>query len=433
MKDWISGKNKVIVRGEGFSLIDCKGMKYVDGIASMWCNVWGHSTNTIIERMVLQLRTLPHSTLFGLSNAPAIHLAKRLVEIAPGMQKIFYSDNGSTAIEVSMKMALQYWYNKGQFLKNRFVSIDNGYHGDTFGAMSLGYIERFFHPYKPLLRSVLKIPGPISLKNEPEREKKRMEYCIDQTEKILHKYSKKVCALVMESGAQIAGGVILYPKGYQEKMSNLCKKYDVLLILDEIATGFGRLGNMIEYSYQKSAPDIVCFGKALTAGYFPLAVTAATQEIFEAFLGKYLDNKQLYHGHTFTGNPVGCAAAIANLELYKRKNLISRVNRNANYMAKRLDEFQSLAVVREIRHKGLLAAIELKCKGEALMRLKNRGMVNYYIAEECLKNGLFTRMLGNLVLIIPPLAIDRPNLEKILNVLLSVLKKLDSFIRAANS
>jgi adenosylmethionine-8-amino-7-oxononanoate aminotransferase len=260
-----------------------------------------------------------------------------------------------------------------------------------------------------------------------------MEYCIDQTEKILHKYSKKVCALVMESGAQIAGGVILYPKGYQEKMSNLCKKYDVLLILDEIATGFGRLGNMIEYSYQKSAPDIVCFGKALTAGYFPLAVTAATQEIFEAFLGKYLDNKQLYHGHTFTGNPVGCAAAIANLELYKRKNLISRVNRNANYMAKRLDEFQSLAVVREIRHKGLLAAIELKCKGEAIMRLKNRGMVNYYIAEECLKNGLFTRMLGNLVLIIPPLAIDRPNLEKILNVLLSVLKKLDSFIRAANS
>jgi adenosylmethionine-8-amino-7-oxononanoate aminotransferase len=433
MKDWMSGNNKVIVRGEGFSLIDCKGMNYVDGNASMWCNVWGHSTNEIIERMIVQLRTLPHSTLFGLGNAPSIHLAKRLVEIAPGMQKIFYSDNGSTAIEVSMKMALQYWHNKGKVLKTRFVSIDNGYHGDTVGAMSLGHVENFFHAYKPLLRSALKVPSPLSQKKGPEREKQQMEYCIDQTEKILQKYSPKICALVMESGAQIAGGVIVYPKGYQEKISKLCDRYDVLLILDEIATGFGRLGNMIEYSYQKSNPDIVCFGKALTAGYFPLAVTAATQEIFEPFLGEYFDNNQLHHGHTFTGNPVGCAAALANLELYKRKDLISKINRNANYLAKRLKEFQSLAIVGDIRHKGLLAAIDLKWKGEALRRIKNRGIVSYYIAEECFKSGLFTRMLGNIVLVIPPLAIDRPNLEKILNVLLSTLEKIDRFIRAANA
>jgi adenosylmethionine---8-amino-7-oxononanoate aminotransferase len=425
MGDWAKWENRVIVRGDGFYLVDSEGNRYLDGIASMWCNVWGHGRNEVVEAMREQLHDLQHSTLFGLANSPSVRLAEQLVKMAKGMDRVFYTDNGSTAIEAAMKMALQYWRNRGRQEKSEFVSLERGYHGDTVGAMSVGYIENFFGAYKPLIKKVRRVPSPLLHGSRFENESDLVEWCLDMTEKTLKKHGGRIAGLVMESGAQIAGGVVIYPKGHQQKIAALCRKYDVLLILDEIATGFGRLGSTIEYIAQKSQPDIVCFGKALTAGYFPLAVTLATGKIFDKFLGEYSENKQFYHGHTFTGHPVGCAAALANIELYEKRNLMQQINANAKYIQSRLREFEKSPIVADIRHKGLLAGIELAKKGKPILTLKNKERVNYFIMRESLKAGVFLRPLGNIMMVIPPLAIDRENLEKILDVQLEILGKIE--------
>lgn len=425
MSDWRKWSNRVIVKGEGFCLIDSEGRKYFDGIASMWCNVWGHSKNKVVEAMREQLKNLQHSTLFGLASSPSAQLAEKLVGLARGMDRVFYTDNGSTAIEAAMKMALQYWRNKGRSTKIEFIALDYAYHGDTIGAMSVGYIQNFFGAYKPLLTKVRRAPSPLLHGSRFENEKDLVEWCLEKTEKLLKKRGDRSAALIMESGAQIAGGAIIYPAGYQRKIAKLCRDYDMLLVLDEIATGFGRLGNMIEYLAQRSQPDIVCFGKALTAGYFPLAVTLTTDRIFNAFLGKYSDNVHLYHGHTFTGHPVGCAAALTNIELYEKRNLIQQINANAKYIATRLREFARSPIVTDIRHKGLLAGIELARNNKPIVMLKNKERINYFIMQESLKMGVHLRPLGNIMIVIPPLAIGRRDLGKLLDVQLEIVRKVE--------
>jgi adenosylmethionine---8-amino-7-oxononanoate aminotransferase len=433
MKDWIQqNNNKVIVKGEGFYLVDVDGNKYLDGIASMWCNVWGHGQNAITDAMVEQIRTLQHSTLFGLGNEPSVLLAEKLLKISKGMDRVFYTDNGSTAIEVAIKMALQYYANIGKPEKNRFISIENGYHGDTVATMSVGYIKKYFGAYKALLTPVFRAPSPLfknsKIKREDDIRKKSSDFvdgCIENTENILKKNSKKCCALVMESGAQIAGGVIIYPPDYQKRIANLCQKYDVLLILDEIATGFGRLGNMIEYIAQNSTPDIVCFGKALTAGYFPLAVTLATNKIYESFLGEYSENKQFYHGHTFTGNPIGCATALANIKEYQRQNLVNQIRKNSKHISMRLKEIKSSSIVSDIRHKGLLTGIELEKNGKPIEVLKDNQRLNYFVMAESLKMGVFLRSLGNILMFIPPLATKQQDLDKIIDVQFKLIKMIE--------
>jgi len=438
MKDWDQNNdNKVIVKGDGFYLIDSEGNKYLDGIASMWCNVWGHGQNNVTEAMITQIRNIQHSTLFGLANEPSINLAEKLLKIAKGMDRVFYSDNGSTAIEVAMKMALKYYTNIGKPKKNRFISIENGYHGDTVAAMSVGYIRKYFGAYKPLLAPVYRAPSPLFKNNNNNKNNLKdsgdknssadfVNDCIEKTEYILKKYNTECCALVMESGAQIAGGVIIYPQDYQKKIAELCQKYDVLLILDEIATGFGRLGNMVEYISQGSPPDIVCFGKALTAGYFPLAVTLTTKKIFESFLGDYSENKQFYHGHTFTGNPIGCATAIANIEAYQRQNLIQQIRENGKHISNRLKELDSFNIIADIRHKGLLTGIELEKGGKPVEILKDNQRLNYFVMKESLKMGVFLRPLGNILMFIPPLAINKKDLDKIIDVQFELIKMIES-------
>jgi adenosylmethionine-8-amino-7-oxononanoate aminotransferase len=337
-------------------------------------------------------------------------------------------------------MALQYYTNIGKPERNRFISIENGYHGDTVAAMSVGYIKKYFGAYKPLLTSVLKAPSPINKKrkNPNKKEERRsienrqddfIENCIEKTEIIIKKNSKRCCALIMESGAQIAGGVIIYPQDYQKRIAELCKKYDILLILDEIATGFGRLGNMIEYISQDSIPDIVCFGKALTAGYFPLAVTLTTNKIFESFLGEYRENKQFYHGHTFTGNPIGCSTALANIKEYQNKNLIEQIKENSNHILKRLKELESFDIIADIRHKGLLTGIELEKNGKPIEMLKDGQRLNYFVMKESLKMGVFLRTLGNVLMFIPPLAIKRNDLDKIIDVQFKLIEMIESKVR----
>ncbi len=415
MRDWERQDNRVIVKGDGFYVVDNEGRRYLDGTASMWCNVWGHGQNEVVKAMREQLKHLQHSTLFGLANEPSARLAERLIKLARGMDRVFYTDNGSTAIEAALKMALQYWQNRGKPEKKLFVSLEEGYHGDTVGAMSVGYIEQFFGAYKPLLAKVNRVPRPLLYGSRFDSEDDLVEHCLEQTEKTLKKMDGKCAGLVMESGAQIAGGVVIYPSNYQRKISKLCKKHDTLLILDEIATGFGRLGNMIEYLAQESNPDIVCMGKALTAGYFPLAVTLAQEKIYEAFLGSYEKNKHFYHGHTFTGHPVGCAAALANLDLYEKRNLMQQINENARYIEQRLHEFGEISIVADVRHRGMLAGIELARNGKSLTHLKNKERVNYFIERESLAIGVHLRALGNVMVVIPPIAIIRRDFEMMMD------------------
>ncbi len=445
MSEWNRQAMKVITRGNGFYLVDEKGTRYLDGIASMWCNVWGHGRSEIINAMIKQLHDLQHSTLFGLSSRPSIELAEKLLKIAKGMSYAFYSDNGSTAIEVAMKMAVQYWRNRGNYKKVRFISMKNGYHGDTVGAMSIGYVSKYFGAYRPIINPAIRIKPPPSIclrskyecnskscSNNSDNSSTVEQYYIGKVEETLSKHASHCCALVMESGAQIAGGVTIYPNEYQMKVADLCKKFDVLFILDEIATGFGRLGNMVEYLAQGAIPDIVCFGKSLTAGYSPLAVTLTTKEIFNKFLGGYSENKQLYHGHTYTGHTLGCSVALANIDLYKKYDLIDKIRSNGRYLQKKLKEIQALYyITKQARSKGLLGAIDLvhsngKYNGRPIEILKNQRRVSSFVLQESLKSGVFLRSLGNTILVIPPLAINRTEFKFLLEVINELIGKIQS-------
>jgi adenosylmethionine-8-amino-7-oxononanoate aminotransferase len=436
MQNWNKQDNAVITHGDGFYLVSENGKKYLDGIANMWCSVWGYGSNPVIEAIRRQFHELPHSTLFGLANKPSIVLATKLLKLAKGMDKIFYSDNGSTAMEVALKIAVQYWKNKQFPKKNRLLSLENGYHGDTIATMSMGYVDRYFSPYKSLLIKTFRAPAPSSFENDLDNaltDSEIVDICIEKTEHILQKNSNHIAGLVMESGAQIAGGVSIYPRNYQKRISDLCKKYDVLLILDEIATGFGRLGNMIEYISQSSLPDIVCYGKALNGGYFPIAVTLTTDQIYKEFLGKYNENKQLFHGHTYTGHPAGCAACITNLEMYEKRNLIQKIRDNSKHIKKKLKELEDYKSVHKIRHKGLLVGIELtsenkmsqgKRKKQPLFFIDGVDLSNY-IMRESLKRGVLLRSLGNIVTLIPPLAMPRNQLDILIDTLYDIIKPID--------
>jgi adenosylmethionine---8-amino-7-oxononanoate aminotransferase len=412
MKLWNNSENIVIESGSGFSFIDSKHRRYLDGISNMWCNVWGHDRTEIIDAMKKQFDILPHSSLFGLVNEPSARLAKRLTTMAKGMSKVFYTDNGSTAIEAALKIVTQYWNNKGKTQKKKFICLKNGYHGDTIGCMSVGYVDGYFSPYKSILLDTIKVDCP-TIRHEKFRCQ-NFEQHIDKIEGILKRLSSKISAFVMESGAQIAGGVNIYPKNFQKEISDLCKKYDILLILDEIATGFGRLGNMMEYKAQRSEPDIVCFAKSLTGGYFPLAVTLTTSDIFKEFLGDYWSSRQLFHGHTFTGHPVGCTAALTNLELYEKLNLIRKIRDNSLILNRLLEKFSELDICYDIRHKGMLCGIELR-KGNSPIKMIEKVPIGQYIARESLKKGVYLRTLGSIITIIPPLSIEQEDLAKIVD------------------
>ncbi len=428
MKIWNRGSNKIIIEGDDFYLIDQNKKKILDGVAGMWSNVWGYGENPIIKSMQRQLSTLPNSTMFGLGNRKSVNLAEKLIKLCKGMDKVFYSDNGSTAIEIALKMSTQYWKNKNNNSKKQlFLSLRNGYHGDTIGTMSIGFVANFFESYKSILLKTFRVPSPKDYEFKYEVESEIVDKCLDLTEKKLKKYSSKISAMIMESGAQIAGGVSIYPRNYQKKISELCKKYDVLLILDEIATGFGRLGNMIEYEKQKSIPDIVCYGKALNGGYFPIAVTLTTNKIYKAFLGNYKDNKQFFHGHTYTGHPVGCTACITNIDHYKKTNLIFQIQQNSIHVQKKLNKFYDLDIVSKIRHKGLLTGIDL-VNGKKSLNFVEGLPINYYIMKESLKRGVYLRTLGNILTIIPPLAIPRVKLDILIDVSYEILYLLDKEI-----
>ena len=413
MSEW--SKFPKIIRGEGMWLIDEDGNRFLDGVASMWCNVWGHSKKELINAIIKQTKKLQHSSSFNFTNEPVEILAKKLVKLSPNMTNVFFSDNGSTAMEVAIKIALQYWKNHDIKNKTKIATLKNGYHGDTFGAMSVGYVPEFFSKFRGKLFSTIQFPVPqnnLIPKNMTNNEFEQQ--CLSNIEKKLES-DDSIAAFIMESGAQMAGGVVIYPKNFQKMIGRICKKNNVLLVLDEIATGFGRLGSMIEYKSQNCAPDIVSFGKMLTGGYLTFAVTLTTKKIYDSFLGKFSETKHLFHGHTYTGNPISAALSLKNLELYKKYNLINKIQKTSKIFQDRIGEIHNLDLVGSVRHKGMVMGIELVKNKKSKKPFTADHSINKIVFEEGRKNNIYFRTLGNIVMLVPPLAISQKDLNFLLD------------------
>ncbi|MDC4230594.1 MAG: adenosylmethionine--8-amino-7-oxononanoate transaminase [Nitrosopumilus sp.] len=412
MSEW--GSFDTITKGKGVWLIDSKGNKMIDAVGSMWCNVWGHSNPQLVKAITTQSRKIQHSSLFNLTNEPVEKLAGSLIKISPGMNKVFFSDNGSSAMEIAIKMALQYWKNIGERNRTKIATVENGYHGDTFGAMSVGYVPEFFAKFKEQLFPTIQFPVPNRYRIPKGLTFE--DYQNNCLEKIEKRFSKKddIAAFIMESGAQMAGGVIIYPKEFQKKISKLCKKHDILFVLDEIATGFGRLGSMVQYQEQQSIPDIVAYGKMLTGGYLTMAATLANKKIYDSFSGEFNDWKHLFHGHTYTGNPMAAAVANENIHMYEKYNLIKKIQKTSKVFEKFYDEILDIDIVGDIRHKGMLMGIELVSNKEKKIPIKTKKSINKVFFEEGKKQGIYLRTLGNIVMLVPPLSIQDNELELLL-------------------
>jgi adenosylmethionine-8-amino-7-oxononanoate aminotransferase len=423
MLEWT--KFPKIVRGDGMWLIDEDGNRLLDGVASMWCNVWGHSKRELINAIIKQAKKLQHSSLFNLTNEPSELLAKKLINISPNMDQVFFSDNGSTAMEIAIKIALQYWTNLGFSNKNKIATLENGYHGDTFGAMSVGYVPEFFSKFKSKLFSTLQFEVPRSYNLPKNMTGKEFENdCIKKIENKLSN-DNSVAAFVMESGAQVAGGVNIYPKSFQKRVNTICKKYNVLFVLDEIATGFGRLGSMIEYESQDCHPDIVSFGKMLTGGYLTFAATLTTKKVSNSFLGRFSDKKHLFHGHTYTGNPIAASLALENLKLYDKTKLIQKIQKTSKILENRANEFYELDVVGDVRHKGMLMGVELINNNSN----KTRKSINKIVFEEGRKHNIFFRTLGNVVMLVPPLAISNEEINLLIDGTIKTVEGISKLLK----
>ena len=423
MLEWT--KFPKIVRGEGMWLIDDDGNKLLDGVASMWCNVWGHSKKELINAIIKQTKKLQHSPLFNLTNEPAEMLAEKLIKMSPNMAQVFFSDNGSTAMEIAIKIALQYWNNLGLKNKTKIATLENGYHGDTFGAMSVGYVPEFFSKF--LSKLFLTLPFKVRRTYHLPRNITLKEFkniCLEKIEDRLSK-DDMIAAFVMESGAQVAGGVNIYPKNFQKRINVICKKYNVLFVLDEIATGFGRLGSMIEYKNQDCHPDIVSFGKMLTGGYLTFAATLTTRKISNSFLGKFSEGKHLFHGHTYTGNPIAASLALENIKLYEKTKLIQKIQKTSKVFENRVNEFYELELVGDVRQKGMLMGVELVNNN----LLKTKKSINKIVFDEGKKHNMFFRTLGNVVMLVPPLAISNKEINLLVDGALKTVKGISKSLK----
>jgi adenosylmethionine-8-amino-7-oxononanoate aminotransferase len=403
MKGWLADDPLVITGAQGMYLIDSDGRKYLDGVSSLWCNVHGHRVPEIDRAIRDQLDRVAHTTMLGLGSGPGIILADRLLKLVPaGLAKVFYSDSGATATEIAFKLAAQYWHNIGRGEKIEFVGFADGYHGDTVGAMSVGRTEAFHRPYFPLLFKTHFAPSPSEASLRALRE-------------ILEKHSARIAAVCIEPIVQGAGGILVHPPGFLSAVRKLCDEFDVLLIADEVAVGFGRTGKMFACEHEDVSPDLMCVGKGISAGYLPLAATLATQKIFDAFLGEPWEGKTFFHGHTYTGNPLACAAAVASLELFAKNKLIDRVQANAIELAKMLEPLRALKHVGDIRQKGFMVGIEIIADKPAKKPFDPRRRTGAEICAKIRRHGVILRPLGDVIVLMPPLAMELDDLRTIVN------------------
>ncbi|MDD2273434.1 MAG: adenosylmethionine--8-amino-7-oxononanoate transaminase [Desulfuromonadaceae bacterium] len=419
MQEWERDEQIIIVKGEGCWLIDTDGNRYLDGVASMWTNVHGHCRHELNEALKEQVDRLEHSTLLGLASEQSIILAARLAEITPpGLDRFFYSDNGSTAMEVAVKMAYQYQVHAGHPERSRFITFRNAYHGDTLGAVSVGGIGIYHTTFKPLMFETLQAPAPYCYRCELgcNRLTCNME-CVDAVEQLMVHNAGLIAGLVIEPLVQGAGGMIVQPPGFLHRLRELCDRYDILMIADEVATGFGRTGKMFACQHEGVVPDIMAISKGIAAGYLPLAATVTTDKVYSAFLGSYAELKTFFHGHTFTGNPLACAVALRSLELFQDDNLLAALQPKIARLKQGLEAFETLSHVGNLRQCGLAAGIELVENRETGAAYPWEEKVGIRVSLEARKRGVFTRPLGNTVVIFPPLVISVDEIDLLLSVL----------------
>ena len=415
MKPWLESDPLVIVAAEGMHLIDSDGNRYLDGVSSLWCNVHGHRIPEIDDAIRAQLNKVSHSTMLGLASEPAIVLAERLIKIVPpGLAKVFYSDSGATATEIAFKLAAQYWYNVGKPEKNEFLGFAEAYHGDTVGAMSVGRMPAFHRPYFPMLFKVHFAPTPHVYRHTKSPDAQAVgQDCLAELERILRQSATRIAAICIEPIVQGAGGMIVQPHGFLRAVRDLADRHDVLLIADEVATGFGRTGKMFACQHEDVSPDLMCVAKGITGGYLPLAATFATQRIFDAFLGEPWENKTFYHGHTYTGNPLACAAALASLDLFERNRLLESVTEKSLALARMLDELRPLPHVGDIRQQGFMIGIELVEDKRTKKTFDPKRRVGASVCNNVRKHGVILRPLGDVIVLMPPLAMGVDDLRRI--------------------
>jgi adenosylmethionine---8-amino-7-oxononanoate aminotransferase len=390
-RGWCAEEPLIVERAEGSELIDTEGRRYIDGVSSLWCNVHGHRHPRIDAAVRDQLDRVAHSTMLGLSHPQAIELARRLVEIAPaGLTRVFYSDSGSTATEIALKMAFQYWRQVGEERRTRFVCLRDAYHGDTIGSVSAGGIDLFHSLYRPLLFDTLKAePGDL-----------------DSMERLLDEHAGEVAAVMMEPLVQGAAGMLVHPEGYLRGVRELCDRHGVLLILDEVATGFGRTGRMFACEHEGVAPDLLCMAKGITGGYLPLAATLTTERVYEGFLGEFEELRTFFHGHTYTGNPLACAAALASLDVFAEERTLERLQPKIELLERLLEPLAAHPAVAEVRRCGFMTGIELR---EQPLELR----MGHRVTLEARRRGAIVRPLGDVVVLMPPLSISEAELTRL--------------------
>ncbi len=411
----------VFMEGQGCRLRDLDGRWYLDGVASLWCNVHGHRHPRLDAAVRAQLERVAHVTNLGASNVPAIQLARRLAQLAPpGLEHVFFSDSGSTAVEVALKMAFQYWRQRRQPKpgKNRFLALAEAYHGDTLGSVSVGGIELFHQIFRPLLFECFRAPAPDTYRTPPGVQPDELcAYYLQQVEQILQDHHHQIAAMIVEPLVQCAAGILTHPPGFLRGVRELTKKYDVLLIADEVAVGFGRTGQMFACQQEGVTPDFLCLGKGLTGGYLPMAATLTTTEIWNAFLGRYEENRTFFHGHTYGGNPLAAAVALANLELFEEERILESLPAKIARLQEHLERIGGLPHVGHVRQCGLIAGIELvedRASKRPYPRSERRG---WRVCLQARTEGVFVRPLGDVVVIFPPLAILLEELDFLCQVI----------------
>ena len=426
MSDWEKERNILIERGEGVYLYDIYGNKYIDGVSSLWVNVHGHNNPELNSALKEQLDKISHSTLLGLANVPSAVLAEKLIEIAPkSLKKVFYSDSGSTSVEIAVKVAFQYFRQKGPAYKNKkkIIAATSAYHGDTLGSVSLGGIELFHSIYKPLLFETVRITYPYCYRcpfnlKHPDCGL----YCAKEAEKIIKVHAEESCALIIEPMLQGASGMITMPAGYMKKIERACKDNGVILILDEVATGFGRTGEMFAAFHEDISPDAMCIAKGITGGYLPMAATLFTKEIYDGFLGNYQDNKTFFHGHTYTGNQLASACAVKSLEMFKKYGLLNKMKPVIARLNELLKDFRQLENVGDIRNIGLTAGIELVKDKDTKEPFEAGKRIGHKVVLNARERGVIIRPLGDVIVVMPPLVIDEGTLETLMSAIYDSVK-----------
>lgn len=426
MQVYADNRPIIIEKAHGCFLVDQDGRKYLDGVSSLWCNVHGHRVEALDSAIREQLDKVAHSTLLGLGNVPAIRLARRLVELAPaGLTRVFFSDDGATAVEAALKMAVQYWQQSRRPKpgKRKFLALRGAYHGDTLGAVAVGDPELFNRPFRSLLFETIRAPQPYCYRCPfgLEPASCRVE-CVAELEQMVRKHADELAAVVVEPLVQGAAGMIRAPEGYLRRVREVTRQCDVLLIADEVAVGFGRTGTMFACQQEEVQPDFLCLAKGLTGGYLPLAATLTTDEVYSAFLGRPEEGKTFYHGHTYTGNPLGAAVALANLDLLPK--VLERLPAKIDRFREHLQRMAQLPHVGDIRQCGLIAGIELVADKSSKQPFAASDRVGVRVCRLAMEQGVFIRPLGDVIVLMPPLAIDLALLDRLCHTVHACIAQL---------